>query len=44
MCDECGSTYESSELVNPRSKMDPDAKIEIRDTGALFLSTQSIPK
>ncbi len=35
-CDECGSTYESSELVNPRSKMDPDAKIEIRDTEHFF--------
>ena len=35
-CDECGSTYESSELINPRSKMDPDAKIEIRDTEHFF--------
>ena len=35
-CDECGSTYESSELVNPRSKMDPEAKIEIRDTDHFF--------
>ena len=35
-CDECGSTYESSELVNPRSKMDPYAKIEIRDTEHFF--------
>jgi methionyl-tRNA synthetase len=35
-CDECGSTYESNELVNPRSKMDPDAKIEIRDTDHFF--------
>ena len=30
-CDECGATYESSDLVNPRSKMDSEAKIEIRD-------------
>ena len=28
-CDSCGITYESNELINPRSKMDPDAKIEI---------------
>ncbi len=35
-CDDCGSTYESIELVNPRSKMDPDAKIEIRDTDHFF--------
>ena len=35
-CDECGSTYESSDLINPRSKMDPDAKIEIRDTEHFF--------
>jgi len=35
-CDECGSTYESSELVNPRSKMDPGATIEIRDTDHFF--------
>ncbi len=35
-CDECGSTYESIELINPRSKMDPEAKIEIRDTDHFF--------
>lgn len=35
-CDDCGSTYESIELVNPRSKMDPNAKIEIRDTDHFF--------
>ena len=35
-CDECGSTYESIELINPRSKMDPDAKIEVRDTDHFF--------
>ncbi len=35
-CDECGITYDSNELVNPRSKMNPDAKIEIRDTDHLF--------
>ena len=35
-CDDCGSTYESSDLINPRSKMDPDAIIEIRDTEHFF--------
>ncbi len=35
-CDDCGATYESSELINPKSKMDPDAKIEIRDTDHFF--------
>jgi methionyl-tRNA synthetase len=35
-CDECGSTYESIELINPRSKMDPEANIEIRDTDHFF--------
>ena len=35
-CDECGSTYEANELVNPRSKLNPKASIEIRDTEHLF--------
>ena len=35
-CDECGVTYEANELLNPKSKMNPDAKIEIRDTEHLF--------
>ena len=35
-CDECGSTYEAHELINPTSKLDPDASIEIRDTEHLF--------
>ena len=35
-CDECGSTYEAHELINPVSKLDPDASIEIRDTEHLF--------
>ncbi|MBN16714.1 MAG: methionine--tRNA ligase [Euryarchaeota archaeon] len=35
-CDECGTTYEASELNNPRSKMNPDADIEIRDTEHFF--------
>lgn len=35
-CDTCGATYESSELKNPVSKMNPSAQIEIRDTEHLF--------
>jgi len=35
-CDECGVTYEANELMNPKSKMNPDADIEIRDTEHLF--------
>ena len=35
-CDECGATYEAHELKNPRSKMNPNAKIEIRDTEHFF--------
>ena len=35
-CDECGMTYESHELQNPRSKMNPNAEIEIRDTDHFF--------
>ena len=35
-CDECGATYESIELINPKSKMNPDKSIEIRDTDHFF--------
>lgn len=35
-CDHCGTTYEAHELVNPRSKMNPDATVEIRPTDHLF--------
>ncbi len=35
-CDSCGATYESSELKNPISKMNPELKVEIRDTEHLF--------
>lgn len=35
-CDSCGATYESMELQNPVSKMNPGAKIEIRDTDHMF--------
>lgn len=36
-CDSCGSTYEAHELVNPRSKLDEGAEIEVRDTDHYFL-------
>ena len=35
-CDECGVTYEAHELKNPKSKMNPGASIEIRDTEHFF--------
>ena len=35
-CDECGSTYEAHELLNPLSKLDPTAEIEVRDTDHFF--------
>ena len=35
-CDACGATYEAVELKNPVSKMNPSAKIEIRETDHLF--------
>ena len=35
-CDSCGATYESSELKNPISKMNPEMDVEIRDTEHLF--------
>ena len=35
-CDSCGATYESSELRNPMSKMNPTFDVEIRDTEHLF--------
>ena len=35
-CDECGVTYEAHELKNPKSKMNPEAAIEIRDTEHFF--------
>ncbi|MFL2974312.1 MAG: methionine--tRNA ligase [Marine Group II euryarchaeote MED-G38] len=43
-CDSCGITYESNELINPRSKMNPDAKIEIKDTDHLFFKLQLLQK
>ena len=35
-CDECGQTYEASELINPRSKMNPQSSITVRETEHLF--------
>jgi methionyl-tRNA synthetase len=35
-CDECGTTYEASELSMPKSKMNPGADIEVRDTEHFF--------
>ncbi len=35
-CDDCGATYEAIELKNPRSKMNPDSVIEVRDTDHFF--------
>ena len=35
-CDACGATYEAVELQNPTSKMNPSAKVEIRETEHLF--------
>ena len=35
-CDECGSTYEAHELLNPISKLDPTAEVEVRDTDHFF--------
>ena len=35
-CDACGATYEAVELKNPVSKMNPKAKVVIRETEHLF--------
>ncbi len=35
-CDACGATYEAVELMNPVSKLNPSASIEIRETDHLF--------
>jgi methionyl-tRNA synthetase len=35
-CDECGTTYETNELTSPRSIMNPEAAIEVRDTEHFF--------
>jgi len=36
-CDSCGATYEAHELIDPRSKLDADSAIEVRDTEHYFL-------
>ena len=35
-CDDCGKTLDSKELITPRSKLNPDAKIEFKETEHLF--------
>ena len=35
-CDSCGKTLDSKELINPHSKLNPDAEIEFRETEHLF--------
>lgn len=39
-CDSCGITYDSNELINPRSKMNSDATIEVKDTDHLFFKLE----
>ena len=36
-CDHCGATYEAHELIDPRSKLDVESEIEVRDTEHFFL-------
>ena len=36
-CDSCGATYEAHELIDPRSKLDDESDIEVRDTEHYFL-------
>ncbi|MBN28653.1 MAG: methionine--tRNA ligase [Euryarchaeota archaeon] len=36
-CDSCGATYEAHELIDPRSKLDGESEIEVRDTEHYFL-------
>ena len=36
-CDSCGATYEAHELIDPRSKLDEESAIEVRDTEHYFL-------
>jgi methionyl-tRNA synthetase len=35
-CDDCGKTLDAKELKNPRPKLNPDAKLEFRETEHLF--------
>ncbi|MGY8692124.1 MAG: methionine--tRNA ligase [Candidatus Poseidoniales archaeon] len=43
-CDDCGATFENNELINPRSKLDPNVKIEIKDTEHLFFRLELFQK
>jgi len=36
-CDSCGATYEAHELIDPRSKLEGESEIEVRDTEHYFL-------
>ena len=36
-CDSCGATYEAHELIDPRSKLEGESQIEVRDTEHYFL-------
>ena len=36
-CDSCGATYEAHELIDPRSKLEGESDIEVRDTEHYFL-------
>ena len=38
-CDECGQTYEASELINPRSKMNPQSSITVRELNIFFIDS-----
>lgn len=43
-CDECGATFENNELINPRSKLDPNVEIKIKDTEHLFFRLELFQK
>ncbi|MBT3642248.1 MAG: methionine--tRNA ligase [Euryarchaeota archaeon] len=43
-CDECGATFENNELINPRSKLDSNAEIQIKDTKHLFFRLELFQK
>ncbi len=43
-CDECGATFENNELINPRSKLDSNAEIQIKDTEHLFFRLELFQK
>lgn len=41
-CDSCGRTLEPQELVNPRSKLNPESPIEFRETEHSFLRLDAL--